>query len=84
MANNENFDDEDFCIIDGDDDSGYCERCGGRIGNDGKCEICGDDHKWTWLLTKKADKVECTNCGTDIHETRRYCFFCGEKKRTCF
>ena len=84
MANNENFDDEDFCIIDGDDDFGYCERCGGRIGNDGKCEICGDDHKWTWLLTKNTDKVKCTNCGTDIHETRRYCFFCGEKNELAF
>ncbi len=84
VANNENFDDEDFCIIDVDDDFGYCERCGGRIENDGKCEICGDDHKWTWLLTKNADKVKCTNCGTDIHETRRYCFFCGEKNELAF
>lgn len=78
------FEDEDFCAIGGDDDMGFCERCGGRIGNDGKCETCGDSYKWTWLLPEDSDKVECASCGTDICKTRRYCFSCGAKNKAAF
>ena len=77
------FEDEEFCTLE-DDDMGYCERCGGRLGSNGNCEICGDSHKWTWLLKNSSGEVECSVCGTEIVKTRRHCFSCGAKNEAAF
>ena len=79
-----NFENEEILVIPDDDDLGYCQRCGGKFNNKVICEVCGDTEEWAWDTPRNKNKTECANCGNEIYEVRRYCFFAEQKTNLLF